>query len=451
MKRIHLIGIGGSGVSALAGILKKLGHIVSGSDNEENSLTEKLKRDGIKIYIGHDKKNIMPDIDVVIHSLAIPLSNSELTQARKKGIKILSYPEAVGQLTKQYFTIAVCGTHGKSTITSLIAKILIENIFDLTVIVGTKVKELDNTNFRVGKSKILVLEACEYCRAFLNYNPRIIVLHTLDPDHLDYYKSFTNYLNAFRQFANKLPADGYFFANLDDEDVHDILQYLQSKKFAPYNLFTYSTKYSYADFFLKENQIFHKSVGLGELNLKVPGAHNRTNALAAFVVCSMLGIAPKNILKSLNRYEGAHRRFEIKGKIGKTILIDDYAHHPEEIKATLQAAREKFPRKKICVVFQPHQYSRTKNLLEEFSTAFKGANCVIVPNIYEVRDTKKDKKSISPEIFVSRIRKSNKNVFYGQGIKNTVNWLDKNAKKFDVIFTMGAGDVWKIGDSLLKS
>jgi UDP-N-acetylmuramate--alanine ligase len=447
-ERIHLVGIGGIGVSALAGILIKHGKQISGSDKENSSLTDQLALSGAQIFTGHFAANLKNKPDLVVHSLAIDKNNPELKEALKRKIPILSYPQAVGQLTNHYFTIAICGTHGKSTTTAMLAKILIENNFDPNVIVGTKLKELDGKNFRVGKSKILVLEACEYKRAFLNYNPHIIVLHTLDPDHLDYYRDFKDYMSAFREFALKLPHDGYFFANLDDEDIHDVLQTLQKTKFPQYNIFSYAHNYSNSDYYLSGNKIFHKNEPVGELKLQVPGEHNRSNALAAFSVASMLGIKPRDILKSLNHYTGASRRFETIGKIGKTTLIDDYAHHPEEIKATLAAAREKFGKKQICVVFQPHQYNRTKNFLKEFGKSFADADMVIIPNIYEVRDSKSDKSSVSAETLVKEISKHHPRVLNGNGMAETTEFLKKNAKQFSVIFNMGAGDVWKISRDL---
>lgn len=451
-KEIHFIGIGGIGVSALAGILNSRNKLISGSDAEESPLTNDLQKQGIKIHIGHKKENISDSADLVIHSLAVPRSNPEMRCAAKLGIPILSYPEAVGELTRDFFTICISGTHGKSTVTAMIAKVLIENNFDPTVIVGTKLRELENRNYRVGKKSILILESCEYMRAFLNYNPKIALIHTLDPDHMDYYRNFNDYLGAFHEFAGRIPQDGYFFGNTDDEDVHPILQRLQSQKFPSYNTFTYGSRFHNADFVLEDRQISYKNEKIGSLDLKIPGSHNRTNALAAFAVCHQFGIPAENILKSLNKYKGASRRFEIKGKFGKIIVIDDYAHHPEEIKATLSAARENFPKSKICVVFQPHQYSRTKKLFAEFVSSLSDADCVIIPNIYSARDGEKDKTSVTPQKLVSAIKKNNSKIFveYGDGLENTVKLLKKNGRKFDILFTMGAGDVWKIADSLLN-
>lgn len=450
-KEIHIIGIGGIGISALAGILLKQGKNLNGSDMEKSLITDNFKKQGVKIHIGHKKENISKGTELIIHSLAIAKTNPELIEAHKRRIPTLTYPQAVGELTKQFFTIAVCGTHGKSTITAMVAKILIENNFDPTVIVGTKLKELGGNNFRIGKSKILVLEACEYMNAFLNYSPHAIILSTLDPDHLDYFKNFEDYKKSFRIFSGKLPKDGYFFGNLDDEDVHEIFQDLQRKKFPAHNMFTYSQKYGHSDFYLNGNKIMRHGAEEGKLDLKIPGEHNRSNALAAFALCRILcNTTPKDILQSLNNYKGAFRRFEIKGKIGRTVIVDDYGHHPAEISATLQAAKEKFPNKKLCIVFQPHQYSRTKKLFKEFGVCFEQADCVIIPNIYEARDTKADKMSISAEQLVAEIRRHNVNAIFGDGLENTAEYLRKHAKEFGVILTMGAGDVWKISEELIE-
>jgi len=333
----------------------------------------------------------------------------------------------------------------------MISKILTENNFDPSVILGAGLRELNGRNFRLGKSKILVLEACEYFRAFLNYSPRIIVLNTLDPDHMDYFKNFDEYKNAFREFSSKLPLDGYFFANIDDEDVRDVLQSMQARRFPPHNTFTYGGSYATSDFYIKKNVIIKRGTPVGELKLHIPGEHNRTNALAAFAVCSTLGIASSDIIKSLNRYNGAARRFETIGKLGRTDIIDDYAHHPAEITATLNAAREKYPKERICVVFQPHQYSRTKALLREFGESFAKADSVIIPDIYAARDSLKDKRSVSAEKLAAEINKHGRKARFGNGMENTIAELKKRYSKYGVIITMGAGDVWQISHSLIKN
>lgn len=445
--------MGGSGMSALAGILLAHGIRMSGSDREDNARLGVLRDFGAEIIVGqHNAKNIPLSTEAVIHSLAIPDDNPELLEARKRGIPVFNYPQVVGALTKKFNTIAICGTHGKTTTTAMIAKILIEANFDPTVIVGSELHELGGSNFRVGKSPLLVLEACEYERAFLNYSPQTIVLTSLDPDHLDYYKDFKDYMSAFHAFAKRLPRDGYFFGNLDDEDVHEVLKELQRRAFPQYNTFTYSHDYAVSDYYIdeKNNTIYHKGVLQGTLELRVPGAHNRANALAAFGVGKNCGVAAGDILASLKKYAGAARRFELKGVLGKTQIIDDYGHHPAEVKATLQAAREKYPNAKLCLVFQPHQLSRTIKLLDEFTQSFKEATTVIVPNIYAARDSAEDAQEMSAEKFVSHLQQAGVNAEYGNGLEETTQRLKSDYKKYDVIMVMGAGDVWKIAKNLTE-
>lgn len=450
--KIHVVGIGGIGLSALASILQRQGNMLSGSDRVSSFITEKLQLDGITVFTdGHHGGNVPAKTDRVIYSLAIPEDNPELVEARRRKIPTFTYPEAVGELTREFRTVSIAGTHGKSTVTAMVSKILIENNFDPSVIVGTVLNELDGRNFRLGASKLLVIESCEYKRAFLNYFPGVILLNTLDPDHLDYYKDFNDYISAFDDFALRLPRDGYFFANLDDENVHEVLKRLQQTKFPSYNTFTYSSKYPGSTFYLKENDIYHESKLVGKLDLKVPGFHNRMNALGAFALCAIFGVAPTAILKSLNAYAGAYRRFELKGHIGRTAVIDDYGHHPVEIKATLQAARERFGRGKICVVFQPHQYNRTKNLFNDFAMSFGEADTVIIPNIYEVRDTNKDRSSVTAQDLVSAIFKNHPHgkVLFGDGIEKTEEYLKKNHAQYAAILVMGAGDITDLANDLI--
>lgn len=448
-KRIHMIGIGGIGMSALAQLLHRGGVSLSGSDREPSALTQKLEKIGIRMYYGHEASHVTHETDLVIGSLAIGDDNPELLAARRLRIPFITYPEALGEITRRHDTIAICGTHGKSTTTAMIGHILIDAGFDPTVIVGATVPELGGSNFRYGKSKLLVLESCEYKRAFLHYSPRIVLMHTIDPDHLDYYKDEADYSSAFKKFAAKLPRNGFFFGNLDDEDVHEVFHHLQSKKFPTYNTFTYGIAYGQGDFSIQKDELFHRGKPVGTLHLQIPGLHNRSNALAAFSVCALLGVAPRDILRSLHSFRGAGRRFEYKGTYKGVTIIDDYAHHPAEIKATLQAAGERFAGKKICVVFQPHQYNRTKHFLKEFGAAFGGSDLVVVPNIYDVRDSAGDRKSVSAEALVAEITKNRVRAHHGEGFEKTISFLKKHAAKFDVIVTMGAGDVWKIADALL--
>lgn len=458
---VYMIGILGSGMSGLAGILADRGVLVSGSDATFSPRTKGLEKKGVKMYEGINPKKITSKSVCVIASLAVAEDHPEKVAARAMNIPILTYPEAVGILTRQLRTISICGTHGKTTTTAMIAKVLLENQFDPTVLVGSDLHELNGANYHSGSQNLFVLESCEYKKAFTNYNPSIILLNNLDPDHLDYFKNYENYLAAFKEFCARLPKDGYIFANIDDQDVHSVVQDMQKKGFPSYNTFTYSAKeYQTSDFYLKDSEIYQKGVKVGDLSLSIPGAHNRANALGAFSVCRTLGIKADGIIRSLNNYKGAARRFELKGafKDGskKIEVIDDYGHHPEELKATLQATREKYGADAhICVVFQPHQYSRTRLLFNEFIESLQEANTVVIPNIYEARDSDEDKKEVSAQKLVDALNKAGTHAICTEELsqssfKKTIEFIQVNAKNFDVIVTMGAGDVWKVAKLLTQ-
>ncbi len=458
---VYMIGILGSGMSGLAGILCEKGVMVSGSDEVLSHKAAGLTKKGATIFEGAHPQKITSKIICVIASLAVPENHPEKLRAQELNIPIISYPEAVGVLTRKIRTISVCGTHGKTTTTSMIAKALLENSFDPTVLVGSDLHELKGANYHSGTQNLFVLESCEYKKAFLNYSPSIILLNNLDPDHLDYFKTYENYLSAFIEFCKKLPKDGYIYANIDDEDVHAVVQDMQKRGFPSYNIFTFSAqKYQTSDFYLNNVEVFHKGQKVGELDLSVPGAHNRSNALAAYSVCRTLGVTSDGIIRSLNTYTGAARRFEHIGtyKVGakKVEVIDDYGHHPEEIKATLQAAREKYGASAhLCVVFQPHQYSRTRLLFNEFVESLSQADTVIIPNIYEARDSDEDKKAVSAQKLVDALTKTGIDAHWTEDdqkseFKNTVEYIKTNGAAFSIVITMGAGDVWKVARALTK-
>jgi UDP-N-acetylmuramate--alanine ligase len=405
--KIHLIGIGGIGVSALAQYYLSKGHQISGSDLVASEITDFLKEKGINVVIGNSAENIKPDFDLIVYSPAVKSENPEYKKAKDLGIKTKSYPEALGELTKEYYTIAVSGSHGKSTTTSMIALILVKALFDPTVIVGTKIKEFGNNNFRPGKSKFLVIEACEYDDSFLHYFPKIIVITNIDKEHLDYFKTFANVKKAFKTFAQKLPQDGHLVENV------------------------------------KENKKV-KNV------LTLPGHHNVLDASAAFEVGKILGVEEQIILKALSEFQGTWRRFEIKdGAVDdkKITVISDYAHHPSEITATFNAAREKYSKEKIWCVFQPHQHQRTHYLFDDFVKVFKRAKIdkIIITDIYDVagRETKKINAETSSELLVKKIKKES--VIYC-AINDLEKFIKENINSEDVLIIMGAGDIYKLAD-----
>ena len=428
--KIHFIGIGGIGVSALAQYYLSKGYQVSGSDLVSSEITEALKKKGAKILIGkHRKENLPKNVDLVIYSPAVQKTNPELRAAFK--IQILSYPEALGKLTEQYYTIAVSGTHGKSTTTAMISLILIKAGLDPTVIIGTKLKEFGDSNCRVGKSKYLVIEADEHFASFLNYWPKIIVLTNIEADHLDYYKNLNNILKTFKKYVGHLPKDGYLVANKDDKNIRSIFSTTVK------NVLWYSLK----DKESRELQTI----------LKIPGEHNVSNALAALTVARILKIPDKISFKALSEYEGSWRRFEImKGNLGgkKITIVSDYGHHPTKVRVTLKAAREKWPKEKIYCVYQPHQYQRTYYLFADFVKTFKQApmNKIIITDIFDVagREEEDIKKKVNSEKLVKAINK--KGVVYLSKEK-ILDYIRDNLREIDVLIIMGAGDIYRLVDS----
>jgi len=431
--KIHFIGIGGIGVSALAKYYLKKGHKISGSDLVSSEITDALREKGVKILIRkHRVENLPKSADLVVYSPAILPNNPELKRARDLKIRCQSYPEALGELTKKYFTIAVCGSHGKSTVTAMIGVLLTKAGLDPTVIVGTKVKEFGNSNCRVGKSKYLVIEADEHFASFLNYWPKIIVLTTLEPDHLDYYKNFKNYLKAFQKFISHLPKDGILVANKDDRNTYNTFST------AVKNVLWYSLK--------------QKEAGKMRRILKVPGEHNVSNALAVLAVARILRVPDKISFKVLSEYKGSWRRFDVKKLVighRSLVIVNDYAHHPTQIKVTLKAAREKFPKKEIWCIFQPHQYQRTYYLWNDFVKVFKEApvNKLILTDIYSVagREKKEIKEKVNSKKLVKAV--NSENVIFLQKQK-IIDYLKKNLKGGEVVIIMGAGDIYDLANIL---
>ena len=433
--RIHFIGIGGIGMSSLAQYYQEKGHEVFGSDLVSSEITELLQEKGIGIAIGQYEQNIKQDFDLVVYSPAVPKDNPEYKKAEEFNLKLQSYPEALGELTKNYFTIAVSGSHGKSTTTALIGLILIKAGLDPTVILGTKLKEFGNSNFRMGHSNFLVIEACEYDDSFNNYQPKITVVTNVDKEHLDYFKNFKNVILAFKDFILKLPEDGFLVANKDDKNLMKISKGIFTTK-------NYSLKN-------KESSKIKKI-------LKIPGQHNISNALSALTVARILNVDDSVSLKSLSAYRGSWRRFEVfnkkivNSKNLKTIsytLISDYGHHPNEISATLKAVREKYKEKKIWLIYQPHQYQRTHYLFSDFVKTFKQAKIdnIIITDIYDVagREEKKISSSVSSENLVKKINK--KSVQY-MDLYLAEKFVKENIESGEVLIIMGAGDIYKLVD-----
>jgi UDP-N-acetylmuramate--alanine ligase len=415
MNKIHFIGIGGIGVSALAKFYLEKSWQVSGSDACPSKITDDLEKRGAEVLIGQREENIK-DFDLVVFSPAVREDNPELKRAREKGIRTLSYPQALGELTREYFTIAVSGTHGKSTTTAMLGLILIKAGLDPTIIVGTKLKEFNDSNYRGGKSKYLVIEACEHEASFLNYWPQIIVVTNVEADHLDYYKNLDNVKKSFKEFVSHLKPDGVLVKRDDVEiDFQNTIE-----------------------FSLKEKELLNNV-------LKIPGEHNVLDALAALKTAGVLGVDDKISLSALSLYQGSWRRFEITELPG-FVLIDDYAHHPTEIQATLRAAREKYSDKKIYCVFQPHQYQRTQLLFDDFVSAFKDSvsqgfvDKLMFLDVYDVkgREGSGEEKEYNSEKLAEAV-----------GAKRIdAESLRKELEGGEVAIMMGAGDIYNVSEEL---
>lgn len=436
-KLVNIIGIGGIGISALARWFLAQNWAVSGSDTISSSLTQELKKEGVEVKIGHKKANLPAKNDLVVYSKAILPQNPELAEARRRGLKIMSYPEALGELTRHYQTIAVAGAHGKSTTTALLSLILIKAGFDPTVIIGAKLKELKNKNFRAGKSNWLIIEADEWQASFLNYSPAAAVITNLDREHLDFYKNFSNIKKTFLKFIINVANGGLLVLNADDKNLRSLkikIEKIGRRK--NLKIVWYSLKNKMA---LAVKKI-----------LKIPGRHNWSNAVGAYTLASQLKIKKDVILKTLNSYRGIWRRMEFRGYLNpkpyslKVPVYDDYAHHPTEIKATLAAFKEKLPRSPLFCVFQPHQAERLKLLFKDFIGAFNQADALILLPVYRVAGRDKIDQKFSSEMLAKKIPGSiylKNPELLPQTIKKIINLNPKFYSLNPIVVMMGAGDI----------
>lgn len=444
-KPIHFVGIGGTSMSGIAEIILNMGFTVTGSDMNQSTTTDKLEKSGIKIIHGHYPENV-EDAELVVYTAAIKLDNPELVHAKEIGIPCMERADFLGEITKLYKeTISICGTHGKTTTTSMISLAFLNANLDPTIQVGAEIKQLDNFNYRIGNSPYFVLESCEYVRSFLKFHPKTVVLLNIEEDHLDYYKDLDDIKSAFKDFVSLVPEDGFIVVNSDDNDCLDVINDARGK------IVTFAINNNSADFYanditLNKNGFYEFDVCFSDkkykIELKVPGFHNIYNALATIATGINYGIDIKKIQTSLYDYTGASRRFEFVGEYNGARIYDDYAHHPTEIKATIEAAT-KMNYNKLIVVFQPHTYTRTKALFEEFIDSFTKVDKVIILDIYAARE--KFDESISSKMLSDEINKKYNNCIYIPTIEEATNYLKDNLKENDLLLTIGAGTVTKIG------
>lgn len=447
---LHFTGIGGISMSALAEIMISRGFTVTGSDSHESKITDHLESLGAKIFYNQVAGNISSDIDVLIYTAAIKQDNPELVKAKELGIPLLTRAEFLGQIMLNYpMAIGVSGTHGKTTTTSMLSQIMLEGNTDPTILVGGIMPAIHG-NTRVGHSDKLITEACEYTNSFLSFKPNMAIILNVAADHLDFFKDLDDIRHSFRKFAELVPDDGFLVIN---SDINTLEYFTDGLKCKVITVGSDPAKSDYSATNIEFDQFAKGSYDLvvnGEKSfhvaLNVTGEHNIYNSLAAIAAAHAMGISDENIKAGLTQYGGTDRRFQYKGKVGDVTIIDDYAHHPDEITATIKTAKH-YPHKKMWVVFQPHTYSRTKSLLPEFGKALKEADAVVLADIYAARE--KDTLGVSSLDVKKEIEKYGTEVHYYPSFSEIENFLLESCSPGDLLITMGAGDVVKIGEHLL--
>jgi UDP-N-acetylmuramate--alanine ligase len=443
-QRIHFVGIGGAGMSGIAEVALNLGHHVSGSDIKKTEVTQRLKELGAKIYIGHKAENIK-NADVVVTSTAISKDNPEVQQAIKDKTIIIPRIEMLAELARLKYTITIAGTHGKTTTTSMTSMVLDEGGFDPTIVIGGKLKNL-KTNARLGKGEYLIAEADESDGSFLKLSPVITVVTNIDNDHLDYYGSMDNLKQAFIKHINSLPFYGPAMVCTDSPLVKEILPKV-TRKYITYG-FKGNPDITATDIMIvdgnTEYNVIYKGKKLGKIILKVPGEHNVLNSLASIGVGLQFDIPFVNIKDALFKFGGVGRRLEIKGEKNGITVIDDYGHHPTEVNATLCALKLNYPQKRLVTIFQPHRYTRTQNLYNEFGKALKKTDILYIMDIYPASE--KPIKGVTSDLIINSAKENKCNVFKFEDIGSVAKILKEN----DILLTLGAGNVWQQGEELLK-
>jgi UDP-N-acetylmuramate--alanine ligase len=448
IRRVHFVGIGGSGMSGIAEVLLNLGYRVSGSDLVESDTTLRLQRLGAEVVIGHRSENLR-DADVVVISSAVRKDNPEVIAAHERIIPVIPRAEMLAELMRMKYGVAIAGTHGKTTTTSMIATVLAHGGLDPTAVIGGKLNSF-GSNAKLGQGELLVAEADESDGSFLKLSPTIAVVTNIDPEHLDHYRNLEEIQKAFLEFINKVPFYGLAILCLDQENVQALIPQVQ-KRYVTYGLSS-QANFRAADIsyhgLTTSFRVFANERELGQISIQMPGLHSVYNALAAIATASELDVNFEIVRQALGSFSGVQRRFQIKGEWDGVMVVDDYGHHPTEIKATLSAAKSGWGRRTV-VVFQPHRYSRTRDLFKEFLTAFNQADVLFLTGIYSAGEDP------IPGVDVQGLYEGIK----GHGHKDVTLVLDKSAildrllprlKPGDMVFTLGAGDVWKTGEALIK-
>jgi len=448
--KIHMVGIGGVSMSGIAEILNSWGFTITGSNNVENENTKKLEEAGIKVFIGHHAENVVGS-DVVVHTAAIKEDNIELKVAKNLGIPTIERAEFLGEITRCFTdTITIAGTHGKSTTTSMVSLCFLEADKDPSIQVGADLSQIDG-NYKVGNSEHFIIESCEYVESFLKFSPKSEIILNIDNDHLDYFKTFENVKNAFIKYVKLLPDDGILVVNGDDKNCLDLPEYTNAKTL------TYGITNKNVDFFavnivfdndgFPEFDVYSHDKFYERIKLHVPGMHNVLNALGCIALCNEYGLSKEEIKNGLSKFTGVGRRFEFKGKVNNASVYDDYGHHPTEIVATAKALMNK-KYNESWVVFQPHTYSRTKLLLDDFAKALLNFDNIIVLDIYAARET--NTYNISSQDLADKIKSLGKDALYIKDFDECVSYLKSHVKENDIVITQGAGTVTEIGGKLVE-
>ncbi len=448
---VHFLGIGGISMSGIAKLLLSRGFKVSGSDDTPSEITKELTALGADISYGLKAENITCGISLAVYTAAIKPDNPEYMEAVKRGIPMLSRAEILGQIIDNYSkTVGIAGTHGKTTTTSMISEILLSADTDPTISVGAIYPRI-NSNFRVGASPYFIFEACEYTNSFLSFYPKVGVILNVAADHLDFFKDIDDIRHSFRMYADNIPEDGFLVINGGIDNIRYFTENLKAG-FVTFGITSdcdyFADNIEYNEFGFGSFDLIIKGRYVCRINLKQPGIYNIQNALAAAAATHVLGISDQNIKTGLESFGGANRRFQLKGTKDEVTVIDDYAHHPDEIRAALTAAKN-YPHKKLWCVFQPHTYSRTKALLADFSEALSIADEIILAKIYPARET--DTLGISSDNIRMLLEENGKNSIYLSTFEKIVEFLKKNCSPGDLLITMGAGNVVNVGEMYLKN
>lgn len=453
-KHFHFIGVGGVGMSALAQLLVRNGAAVAGSDQAASAVTVSLAHAGVDVHIGHDSQSVSAtDVDAVVVSAAVKEDNPELCRARQKGFRVVKYAQMLGEVMNQYQGIAVSGTHGKSTTSAWLSFLMRRAQVDVNFIVGALVAQLSSSS-GIGESDFFVAEACEYDRSFLNIRPMMACILNVEQDHLDYYQDEAEIVAAFNTFASGIAPNGCLVVNGQDKNCQQIIEDVRPDvdcvTFGLDPACTFHARKLSLVNGLYGFEVYREGQLLGATGISLPGKHNVLNALAVTAMACSVGIPSQLVLDLLPEFTGISRRLTLKGEFNHITVLDDYAHHPTEIKATLEAIRERYRPGRLWCVFQPHQYSRTRFLLDDFAESFKLADVTLVPEIYFVRDSQEMKKAINAQVFVARLQANGSQALFLQGFTAICDHLEAQVQAGDLVVTMGAGDVWKVADEYIQ-